>query len=322
MKIVVTGAAGFIGSCMLRKLNDMGHDDIIAVDRLDESMRWKNLVGKRFADYIDADDLLDELLDGRERLIPDMIIHMGANSATTGTDTREYMDNNYQYTKMLAEFALKNGIPFLYASSAATYGDGECGFSDSDEVTSNLRPMNMYGYSKHLFDLWAIRNKVQNTLIGFKFFNVYGPNEYHKGGMMSLVCKKFDDVVRDKTIQLFKSHRADCKDGEQKRDFIYVKDVVDAMGYFVEHPDRGGIYNLGSGKAHSWNDVVRALFQALHIPLNIQYIDLPEILRDKYQYFTEADVTKLRKAGYVKPFVALDEAVADYVSYLKNKSFY
>lgn len=320
MRVVITGGAGFIGSCILWKLNQMGIDNILVVDRMDETDKWRNLVRKKYADYMDADDFLQAVEVGALDGSIDMVIHMGANSATTGTDSQEYMYNNYQYTKRLAIYCLDKAIPFLYASSAATYGDGELGFSDRDETTPSYAPLNMYGYSKHMFDLWVLRNNVQDKLIGFKFFNVYGPNEYHKGSMMSLLCKKFDDVVRDKKITLFKSYHPDYADGEQKRDFIYVKDAVDIVSYFVENPHKGGIYNLGTAKAHSWNDLSKALFAALDLPLNIEYVDMPEILKDKYQYFTQADDSKLREAGYTKPFTSIDSAVADYVGYLRDKS--
>ena len=246
MNIALTGAAGFIGSCLLRKLNDEGYDDIYTVDRLDESDKWKNLVGKTFADYIDADDFIDLVLDGATPDL-DAVFHLGACSSTTLSDSYYYQKNNYEYTRMLAEFCLENDIRFIYASSAATYGDGSCGFSDDDERMPDLRPLNMYGYSKHMFDLWVLRNGVQNSVVGLKYFNVYGPNEYHKGDMRSLICKRFEDVRRDKRIQLFKSYHPDYKDGEQKRDFIYVKDAVEMTYYFLEHPDTAGIFNVGTG---------------------------------------------------------------------------
>jgi len=321
MKVVLTGGAGFIGSCLLWKLNLMGIDDILVVDRLDTSDKWKNLVGKHFADYVDADDFLD--LVRRDALDTDleMLIHMGANSSTTDLDTDAYMRNNYQYTRVLAEYCVDKNVRFLYASSAATYGDGRLGFSDNDDMTSDLTPLNMYGYSKQLFDLWVLRHNLQDTLTGFKFFNVFGPNEYHKADMRSLICKRYNDVAREKRIRLFKSYHEDYAHGEQKRDFIYVKDAVDIVAWFIEHPERGGIYNVGTGKAHSWNDVARAMFAAMNIPESIEYVEMPEVLKDKYQYFTQADIGKLRSAGYSKQFTPLDEAVREYIAFLENASY-
>ena len=320
MKVVLTGGAGFIGSCVLYKLNRMGIDNVLVVDRMDDTEKWRNLVLKKYADYMDADDFLQAAeIDAFEAV--DMVIHMGANSSTTGYDSYEYMSNNYDYTKRLATYCLSKNIPFLYASSAATYGDGELGFSDNDTRTPTYSPLNMYGYSKHMFDLWVLRNKVQDKVIGFKFFNVYGPNEYHKGAMQSLLCKKFDEIVAKKKLSLFKSYNVDYADGEQKRDFIYVKDAVDVVGYFIEHPDKGGIYNLGTGKAHSWNDLSRAIFKALDIPLKVDYIEMPDVLKDNYQYLTQAEDSKLRAAGYTKAFTSIEKAVADYVGYLRNKSY-
>ncbi len=320
MKIVLTGAAGFIGSCMLWKLNQDGYEDIITVDKLDESEKWKNLVGKKFSDYFDAYDFIEMAEEGIFYDI-DTVIHLGACSSTTLNDSYYYMKNNYEYTKRLAEYCAENDIHFVYASSAATYGDGSMGFSDDDSDTLELKPLNMYGYSKHLFDLWVFRNNLHTTFTGLKYFNVFGPNEYHKGDMRSLICKKFADVVKENKIGLFKSYHEDYADGEQKRDFIYVKDAVNITSYFVEHPDKTGIYNVGTGTAHSWNDIANAMFEALDFPANIEYINMPEKLRDKYQYFTEADVEKLRGAGYKTEFFELEDAVKDYTEFLKNKSF-
>jgi ADP-L-glycero-D-manno-heptose 6-epimerase len=320
MKFIVTGGAGFIGSCIVWKLNQMGVDDILIVDRLDNSGKWRNLVGKKFDDYMDADELLPALQQDMLGNDIEAIIHMGANSSTVGTDADEYMRNNYQYTRALAEHCVDKNVRFIYASSAATYGDGSLGFSDDDNVTPSLKPLNVYGYSKQLFDLWVLKHKLQFSFVGLKFFNVFGPNEYHKADMMSLICKRFDSVARDKRISLFKSYHPDYQDGEQKRDFIYVKDVADIIASFIERPDTAGIFNVGTGVAQSWNDIARAMFKALDISGQIDYIEMPEILRDKYQYFTQADMGKLRAAGYKKPFTPLDDAVRDYAGYLKDKS--
>ncbi|MCB4792692.1 MAG: ADP-glyceromanno-heptose 6-epimerase [Elusimicrobia bacterium] len=319
MKIILTGGAGFIGSCLLWKLNKEAHEDILLVDELDKSPKWKNLVGKKYTDYIDKDELL-KLIEKNKLKEYKLIIHMGACSSTTGDDAAYYLKNNYEYTRKLAEFSIKNKTRFIYASSGATYGDGSLGFSDDDKITPTLQPMNIYGYSKQLFDLWVLKNGLQKKFVGFKFFNVYGPNEYHKKEMMSLICKRFDDVLRDKKIGLFKSYRKDYEDGGQKRDFIYVKDVCDAVYYFVENKNKAGIFNVGTGKAHTWNELADALFSALNIHLKIDYIEMPEVLKDKYQYITEAEISKLRKTGYKKEFTPLKEAIKDYTTYLKDKS--
>lgn len=317
MKVILTGGIGFIGSCLLWKLNQEGIDNIILVDELGDKLKEKNLVGKKFKDCISKDQFINSLDKFRD---VDLILHIGACSSTILTDEQYYIKNNFEYTKTLAEFCLKNNIKFLYASSAATYGDGSLGFSDEDKDTPKYKPLNYYGWSKQNFDLWVLKNRLQDKFVGFKFFNVFGPNEYHKGEMMSLICKRFDNVVRDKKIKLFKSYKSEYPDGGQKRDFIYVKDAINMVFYFIEHPDKAGIYNVGTGEAKSWNDLATALFSALNIPLNIEYIEMPEILRDKYQYFTQAEMAKLRRVGYDMPIISLDSAIKDYVSYLKNKS--
>ena len=319
MKVVLTGGAGFIGSCILWKLNELGVDNILVVDRMDDTDKWKNLVKKRYADYMDADDFLQAAELGAFDGI-DMVIHMGANSATNGYSSYEYMMNNYEYSKRIAQWCLSNDIKLLYASSAATYGDGSLGFSDHDNSTGCYEPLNMYGYSKHMFDLWVLRNGFQNNFTGFKFFNVYGPNEYHKGPMQSLICKKFEHVVKEHKLTLFKSYHPDYADGEQKRDFIYVKDAVNVVAYFIQNPDKSGIFNVGTGMAHSWNDMAKALFAALDLPFDVEYVDMPDSLKDKYQYITQADTVKLREAGCNAVFTPIDNAVADYVKYLSNKS--
>jgi len=238
MKVIVTGGAGFIGSCLISKLNAEGIQDILVVDELGNTEKWKNICGKAFQDYIEKNDFLDMLQAGRLGVSFDRIIHMGAETSTTQTDASYLVENNYRYSRRLCEWALNNKIPFLYASSAATYGDGSLGYSDSDNVSLSLRPLNMYGYSKQLFDMWLIHNNLSSKVTGFKFFNVFGPNEYHKGQMMSLVCKVFDSVKRGEPIKLFKSYNAAYADGEQKRDFIYVKDAIAMVYYFIINPDK------------------------------------------------------------------------------------
>ena len=319
-RILLTGGAGFIGSCFLWKLNQEGITNIIVVDDLGTSEKWRNLVGKRFLDYIQKDDFL-ELIKESVNIDISAIIHLGACSSTTATDAAYFIKNNYEYSKTLAKWAEANKVKFIYASSAATYGNGDHGYDDSNKSTRILHPLNMYGYSKQLFDLWILNNKLDRTMTGIKFFNVFGPNEYHKGEMMSVVCKKFLEVSQKGFIELFKSYRDDYKDGEQKRDFIYVKDVVDVLYYFLKHPEKSGIFNLGSGVVHSWNDLARAMFSAIEKKTRIEYVDMPEGLRLKYQYFTQAKMNKLRKIGYKTRFTSLEKAVKDYTSYLKEKKY-
>lgn len=321
MKIIVTGGAGFIGSCLLWKLNQKGISDILVVDHLGEGQKWKNLVGKSFKDYIEKDDFLKKVLEEKIDKDVDVIVHLGACTSTILNDATYFIRNNYEYSKVLASFALRHRITFLYASSAATYGMGEMGFSDEDEVTLKLKPLNMYGYSKQLFDLWLIKNGLSDKVIGFKFFNVFGPNEYHKGEMMSVIAKSFDKIVKEGKIRLFKSYRKDYADGEQKRDFIYVKDAVDIVYYFIEHPEKTGIFNVGTGCAHTWNELAYALFSALDIPVNIEYFDMPESIKDRYQYYTQADLSKLGKAGLNYKFFEFNEAVRDYVDFLKDHAY-
>ncbi|MBL7092034.1 MAG: ADP-glyceromanno-heptose 6-epimerase [Candidatus Omnitrophica bacterium] len=321
MKIIVTGGAGFIGSCLLWKLNQKGISDILVVDRLGDSLKWRNLAGKHFKDYIEKDDFLNLVLEDKIDKNIGAIVHFGACTSTTCADATYMIKNNYEYSKTLAEFALRHKIPFLYASSAATYGLGNEGFSDKDEVTLNLKPLNIYGYSKQLFDLWLLRNRLQNKVTGFKFFNVFGPNEYHKGEMMSVIAKSFDKIVKERKIRLFKSYREDYADGEQKRDFIYVKDAVDIVYYFIEHPKKTGIFNVGTGCARTWNELAHAIFSALDMPANIEYFDMPQSIKDKYQYYTQADLGKLENAGINHKFSGFNEAVKDYVGFLKNHSY-
>ncbi len=318
--IILTGGAGFIGSCFLWKLNSEGISDIIVVDELDSTDKWKNLLGKRFYDYIQKDDFL-RLMNENKLPEPKHIVHMGACSSTTCTDGAYFIKNNYEYSKSIAQWAFLHRVPFLYASSAATYGDGSNGYDDADDVTRILRPLNMYGFSKHLFDLWVLNNRYEKKVAGIKFFNVFGPNEYHKDEMRSVVCKKFNEVASDGCIRLFKSYKKEYADGEQKRDFVYIKDAVDVMYYLFLHPDKCGIFNLGTGKAHTWNELAVAMFKALGKAPKIEYVEMPEYLRPKYQYFTESKMDKIRKAGCDFKFRSLDDSVADYVKYLKNNEY-
>jgi ADP-L-glycero-D-manno-heptose 6-epimerase len=311
--IVVTGAAGMIGSAVIWALNERGQDAILAVDCLGDDERWKNLQALRFLDYLERDDFLARVQAGR---LPDNIqavIHLGACSDTTERDASFLVRNNFEYTKALALFALARDVRFVYASSAATYGDGSAGYGDDEAGLNALLPLNMYGYSKHLFDLWAWRSGALPRLAGLKYFNVFGPNEYHKGEMRSVVLKAFEQIRQEGAVKLFKSYRAEYADGEQKRDFLYVKDAARMTLHFLDAPQAGGLFNIGSGRARTWNDLVRALFAALGAPPRILYVDMPASLRERYQYFTEADLRRLRAAGWTAPPTPLEEAVADYV---------
>ncbi len=310
--IVVTGGAGFIGSAVIWKLNQLGKNNILIVDELGNTDKWKNLVGLDFKDFIHKDDFIAKIKEGNKFLI-DAIIHLGANSSTTEKDADYLFINNYKYTKTLAKFCLKNNVRFIYASSAATYGDGSLGFADLEADCQKLRPLNMYGYSKALFDIWALKENVFNSIVGIKYFNVYGPNEYHKEDMRSVVHKAFEQIRDTGKVRLFKSMNPNYKDGEQMRDFIYVKDAVDMTLHFLTNKDKKGLYNVGSGKARTWKDLVQAIFKAMNKPVNIEFIDLPEHLLKKYQYFTEANIEKIKNAGYTKEITSLEDGVSDYI---------
>ncbi len=316
--IIVTGAAGFIGSCVVSHLNRNGENDIIAVDVLRTNDKWKNLRHLSFIDYLDREQLLPFLENAKNVRA---IIHLGACSATTERDAYYLMENNYRYTLQLAQYALKNNIRFIYASSAATYGMGEQGYDDDESQIHLLRPMNMYGYSKQVFDLKARREGWLKKIVGLKFFNVYGPNEYFKGDMSSVVFKAFNQIKEKGYVRLFKSHRPDFKDGEQLRDFIYVKDVLEVIMFFLNHPEINGLYNVGTGKARTFKDLVSATFSAMNLEPKIEYFDMPPELRDRYQYFTEAKMDKLRKAGFSKDFHSLEEGIKDYVQNYLMKDY-
>lgn len=321
--IVVTGGAGFIGSCLLSELNQLGFDQLLVVDMLGTSEKWKNLVGKNFLDCLPKDKFRELLRKDDALKNISAIFHLGACSTTTEKNADYLLDNNFRYSREVAEWSLKNGARFIYASSGATYGDGEQGYDDSDAATPKNRPLNMYGYSKQLFDEWVLRNKLQSKIVGLKFFNVYGPNEYHKGEQASVVFKQFPSARDSKSLKLFKSYANGYKDGEQKRDFIYVKDCTKVMRYFLEHPEKNGIFNLGTGKARSWNDLANAVFAAIGKAPAIEYVEMPKELMGKYQYFTQAKMSKLHEAGYADEFFTLEEGVKDYVTkYLSSGSYY
>lgn len=318
--IVVTGGAGFIGANVVQKLNEFGEEKILIVDNLNASEKWKNLVDLSFEDYINKNKFIEQIKSGNFKNSVRAVIHLGARSSTTETDVEFLMENNYEYSKELAKWAMANNIRFIYASSAATYGDGSQGFSDNHSIIPHLRPLNAYAYSKHLFDLWAFKKGILDKVVGLKYFNVYGPKEWHKGDMRSMVLKAYEQIKNGGKISLFKSYHPDYKDGEQLRDFIYVKDAVEMTVFFLERQDLNGIYNVGTGIPRSWNDLAKAVFSALALEPKIEYIDMPEELRGKYQYFTKAEMDKLRRAGFTKPVMSLEEAVKDYVlKYLERK---
>ncbi len=320
--IIVTGGAGFIGSAVVWRLNRAGVDDILVVDNLGNSDKWKNLVNRKYSDYIHKTRFLDLLSSGRLGKV-DAIIHMGACSSTTETDADYLMQNNFQYSKTLARFALERGIRFINASSAATYGDGSAGFSDDPHGLDRLKPLNMYGYSKHLFDLWALRTGAMDRLASLKFFNVFGPNEYHKGDMCSVIYKAFFQVKETGRIRLFKSYRSEYEDGGQKRDFVYVKDCVEVIWWLCENHGVNGIFNVGTGKARTWNDLAGAVFSAMEIQPRVEYIEMPPALRGRYQYFTQADISRLAGAGCPVRFTTLEDAAHDYiVNYLRQDDPY
>ncbi len=311
---IVTGGAGFIGSAMVWKLNRMGIDDILVVDNLSTSSKWKNLVGLRYSDYRHKSVFIEDVRSGRIDGPVEGIIHMGACSSTTEQDADYLMENNFHYTRTLAEFALSKRARFIYASSAATYGDGSLGFDDDPDTMDQLVPLNMYGYSKQIFDLWVRKNGLLNSMVGLKFFNVFGPNEYHKDDMKSVICKAFHQITATGKMGLFKSYRPDYEDGEQQRDFVYIKDCVDVMWWLLTHQDVGGIFNVGTGEARTWNDLVRSVFAAMKRESKIEYVDMPETIRDKYQYYTHANMERLRAAGCTVVMRSLEEAAADYVT--------
>ena len=317
--IIVTGGAGFIGSAFVWKLNQEGIDDILIVDRLGKTDKWKNLVNLRFVNYMHKDDFLELIYNDTVNFEVEAIIHMGACSSTTERNADYLWKNNNVYTGYLAEWAIERSIRFIYASSAATYGDGSLGFSDDHDKIKALKPINMYGYSKQVFDLRVLRHSWEDKIAGIKFFNVFGPNEYHKEDMTSMIFKAFNQINETGEVKLFKSYLPKYPDGGQLRDFVYVKDCINVMWWLFKNPDVNGIFNLGTGKARTWNDLIKAVFSAMKKTTNIEYIEMPEALRNQYQYFTEAKMDKLKAAGYPVAFSSLEDSVRDYVvNYLQK----
>jgi ADP-L-glycero-D-manno-heptose 6-epimerase len=312
--ILVTGAAGFIGRNTVAALNARGENEIILVDELGKDEKWKNLVGLRYEDIVSPEEFLGLIEDGAFADARSLI-HLGACSATTEKDADFLLRNNYQYTRVLCNWAQANEIRFVYASSAATYGDGAQGYDDSDAVTPLLKPLNMYGYSKQMFDLWALKHGLFENIVGLKYFNVFGPYEDHKGDMRSVVAKSYEQIRETGVVKLFKSYKPEYEDGEQMRDFIYMKDAVDVTLHFaLQEPGApGGLFNCGTGKARTWVDLATAVFKAMGLTPKIEFIEMPQQLQGKYQYFTQASEMKLRAAGYEKSFTSLEEGVREYV---------
>ncbi len=310
--IIVTGAAGFIGSAIAKDLNNSGRTDLLLVDRFTKPAKWKNVVDLKFIDFIDRDRLLERLEKGEFKDVG-LVIHMGACTDTTEFDMNYLMNQNYEYSKSLCSWCLKNGARFIYASSAAVYGDGSKGFNDSDELTMHLSPLNPYGFSKLLFDKWLINTGNVNLVTGMRFFNVFGPNEYHKNKMSSIVYRSYPMAKKEGVVRLFKSYVKDIENGDQRRDFIYIKDVLKVTNFLIKNEKVKGIFNVGTGKARSFNDLAASILNALNKKPIIEYFDMPDEIKNKYQYFTEADMSKLAKAGYDKGFSSLEESVSDYV---------
>ncbi len=316
--ILITGGAGFIGSNVVAALADVGGHEVVVADRLGKGEKWQNLARHELADLITPEAIQDYVRANGDAI--DAIVHMGAISATTERDADLIVENNFRLSRDLWQLAAAYGIRFIYASSAATYGDGAAGFDDDEApaALARLRPLNAYGWSKHVFDRRVARLVESDAprppqWVGLKFFNVYGPNEYHKDDMRSLIAKVYGEASGGQAIRLFKSNHADYADGGQLRDFIYVRDCVDVVLWLLDNPEVNGLFNLGTGQARRWLDLANALFAALERPASVEFIELPETLRDRYQYFTEAEMAKLRAAGYDRPFTSLEEGIADYV---------
>jgi ADP-L-glycero-D-manno-heptose 6-epimerase len=319
--IVVTGAAGFIGSCLIQKLNQEGFKYIVAVDDFSSEAKAPNLAGKFVQERVPRQNFF-EWLDKNQRTV-EFIFHIGARTDTTEFRTEIFDELNLHYTQKVWQACIAYQIPMVYASSAATYGAGELGYDDNESLMPQLKPLNPYGQSKQDFDVWALAQQEKPFFwAGLKFFNVYGPNEYHKGRMASVIFHSYHQIKATGGMKLFKSHRPDYQDGEQKRDFVYVKDVIDVCYFLMHHRQDSGIYNLGSGQARTFLDLTRNTFKAMDLPENISFVDTPLDIRDKYQYFTEANMQRLRNIGYTKPFHTLEQGVEDYVrNYLRVEKY-
>jgi ADP-L-glycero-D-manno-heptose 6-epimerase len=320
--IVVTGAAGFIGSCLTGFLNQHGFENLVLVDEFARQDKFPNLEGKRYTAKVDRDGFFDWLY--KEKPSIDFIFHIGARTDTTEFDYSIHQSLNVEYSQKIWNYCTVHNVPLVYASSAATYGAGELGYDDDHALSHRLKPLNPYGVSKNEFDKWVLHQGDHPPFwAGLKFFNVYGPNEYHKGRMASVIWHSFRQIGKDGQVKLFKSHRPDFKDGQQLRDFVYVKDVLKVCYWLMENQPASGIYNLGTGKARTFEDLVKATFAGLDLEANIVYIDMPVDIRDKYQYFTEARMDKLRRAGYDEAFYSLEDGIDDYVrNYLRTKEYY
>lgn len=320
--IVVTGAAGFIASCLITKLNSEGFNELVLVDDFSRKDRERNYLGKQYRELVDRKDFSRWLKENHK--LTEFVFHIGARTDTTEFDVSIFNELNLNYTKELWSICSEYAIPFVYASSAATYGMGELGFDDNHEVINGLKPLNPYGDSKNDFDIWALKQEKQPYFwAGLKFFNVYGPNEYHKGRMASVIFHAFNQINKTGGMKLFASHNPDYKNGEQTRDFVYVKDVVEVLYFLMHHRKDSGLYNLGSGKARTFLDLTKATFKAMERDEDISFIPTPEDIRDKYQYFTEANMEKLKSIGYNIPFHSLEDGVNDYVkNYLLKDAIY
>lgn len=320
--IVVTGAAGFIGSCMVSYLNQRGFENLILVDEFDDEEKELNLLHKKYSVRVERENFFDWVQ--RENPAVDFVFHLGARTDTTEFDYSIHQHLNVEYSQKIWNYCSINNIPLVYASSAATYGEGELGYNDDHDIIEQLQPLNPYGISKNEFDKWVLHQEDHPPFwAGLKFFNVYGPNEYHKARMASVIFHSFNQIKKTGKVKLFRSHKEGYKDGEQLRDFIYVKDVIAVCYWLMENKPASAIYNLGTGQARTFNDLVKSTFAGLDLQPQIEYIDIPEDIRDKYQYFTEATMDKLRTAGYSAAFYSLENGVDDYVrNYLAKNDFY
>ena len=322
--IIVTGGAGFIGSALISRLNQSGYKDIIVVDHFGKNEKYRNLIPLKFKEVFDGDEFIEDVFEDllQEGKL-ETIFHLGACSSTTEDDFKYLLNNNFDYSKELCLGALEFDVRFIYASSAATYGNGSSGYQDNDDELDKLMPLNGYGYSKQLFDVWAKDNGYLDKIAGLKYFNVFGPNEYHKEDMRSVVHKSFQQIKKTGRARLFKTTSSQYGDGEQERDFIYVKDAVDMTLFFHNNKKTNGIYNVGTGEANTFNSLVKPIFKILGLKEDIEYFDMPERLKEKYQDYTQADITKIRNAGYDEPITKIEEAVTDYVkNYLNTNNPY